>query len=492
MATILLIDDDLGNHHILRRIGSKMGHEVFTAVNLASGYSLAEQVLPDVIFLDVMLPDGIGLDSISKLKALPCAPEIIVMTAFADAGGAEQALSLGAWEYTQKGMSLDAIRLLLERALAHKNRASAAVATTPSDLIVGTSWALRHALGLALDYAQTENNVLIMGETGTGKELFARYIHAHSARKAKPFVVVDCAAIVEDLAGSILFGHAKGAFTHAVASHKGLFAEAEGGTLFLDELGELPLHLQKIFLRVLQERAYRPVGGTKEENCNVRIIAATNKDVARMVEEKQFRSDLFYRIQTCQLLLPSLANREKDVELLAQNFLDALCDENAVPKKQFAPECLQVLTNHEWHGNVRELKNIVSHIFSCATKETTVYPQHLPTAMRIAYARKIFALPNDFCLGHAQEEQHAGDSASNARELSLPSKMTEPFSTAWDGSKTLAEFRESALEALEKQYLCALLQKPNINFAECLRISGLSRSRFYGILKKYGLQSPNN
>jgi DNA-binding NtrC family response regulator len=269
----------------------------------------------DVIFLDVRLPDGIGLDAIQKIKANSSAPEVVIITGEGDPNGAELAIQYGAWDYIEKPPSVQSVILPLVRALQYRTEKKDAQKPLmiKRDNIIGNSPQLLRSLKKLARAAQSQASVLIEGETGTGKELFAMAIHQSSSRSGKNFVVVDCAALPETLVESVLFGHAKGAFTGADQAKEGLVKQADQGTLFLDEIGELPLSLQKAFLRVLQEQRFRPIGGGSEVNSDFRLIAATNRDLDRMVQEKQFRQDLLFRIRSLVITLPPLRERPEDI-----------------------------------------------------------------------------------------------------------------------------------------------------------------------------------
>ncbi|MFV0348681.1 MAG: sigma-54-dependent transcriptional regulator, partial [Halodesulfovibrio sp.] len=265
MTRVLIIDDDESMRYALTRAVRRMGHDAVSAEDIGSGLALARRENIDAVFLDVHLPDGNGLSILSDLAQCPSAPEVIIITGEGDPDGAELAINNGAWDYIEKTDSIQKISLTLKRALDYRRERTGAAACQPvralrRDRIVGDSVGLGRSLDMVAQAAWGESHVLIIGETGTGKELFARAIHENSARSEGPFVVVDCAALPENLVESILFGHRKGAFTGADQDQTGLGIQADGGTLFLDEVGELPLNMQKAFLRVLQERTVRPIG----------------------------------------------------------------------------------------------------------------------------------------------------------------------------------------------------------------------------------------
>jgi len=348
MAKIAIIDDDQFFRDLLAENCQLMGHEIFTAGSISEGKAILSAESIDLLFLDVRLPDGNGLDLLSFVREIPSAPEVIIITGAGDLNGAELAIKNGAWDYLQKPIARQEITLQVKRALEYhekKHQVPSHVSLNRDD-IVGKSPQLCKCLDQIAACASTDTTVLLTGETGTGKELFARAIHANSNRSRQPFIVVDCAGLPEKLIESILFGHIKGAFTGADTNQKGLIEQADGGTLFLDEVGELPLDSQKSFLRVLQEKIYRPLGKGKEVSSNFRLIAATNRDLHAMVGQKNFRSDLFYRLNGFNIHLPPLRERPEDIEKIAMSFIFSICRREKIPVKGVIPQTLQVLIQY--------------------------------------------------------------------------------------------------------------------------------------------------
>lgn len=322
---------------------------------------------------------------------------------------------------------------------------------------------MRASLNLVAQAANSDANVLITGETGTGKELFARAIHVNSARADRSFVVVDCAALPQNLVESTLFGHEKGAFTGADKARVGLIRQAHGGTLFLDEVGELPLPLQKSFLRVLQERRFRPLGSGVEASSDFRLISATNKDIVAMLEHGQFREDLLFRLRTLTIELPPLRDHREDVAELLVFYVKSLCERYGIGLKGFAKEFIDALTAYSWPGNVREFVGAMERAVSAAFHEPTLYLKHLPPDIRISLIKS--------ALTKEREDGGVRRAEQNRTTGLLP----------------LKEFREVALRDVEKQYLEDLLVATARNVKEACRISGLSRSRLYNLLKKYSV-----
>ncbi|HQP55771.1 MAG TPA: sigma-54 dependent transcriptional regulator, partial [Syntrophorhabdus sp.] len=307
MADILIIDDDSDVSDMLVEMVTRMSHRPESSFTLKDARQKILANDYDVIFLDVRLPDGNGLDILPLIKDMSSVPEVIIITGHGDSDSAELAMKSGVWDFIQKPCSLSSMRLVLTRAIQYREKKG--LATKPpvllkKDNIIGNSPSLRACFDLVAQAAQSDINVLITGETGTGKELFARAIHDNSQRADKSFIVVDCAAMPDNLVESTLFGHEKGAFTGADRSREGLIKLAHRGTLFLDEIGELPPLIQKSFLRVLQEHRFRPIGSSGEEQSDFRLIAATNRKLDRMVANGQFRTDLLFRIQALTIELP--------------------------------------------------------------------------------------------------------------------------------------------------------------------------------------------
>ena len=360
MARILVIDDDETFSYVLKRACSRQGHEVMLSASACEAKEASAGMF-DIVFLDISLPDGNGLSLLPLLLGSEGHPEVIVITGHDNRAWLEQALMAGAWDFIRKDDSLDTVFAALEQALLyHQNRCGAQLSssgqrTTPlkRNRLVGSGAAIGRCLESVIQCADSDVCVLLSGETGTGKEVFARTIHENSGRQNGPFIVVDCAALPENLAESLLFGHVRGAFTGAITRENGLIPEADGGTLFLDEVGELPLSLQKVFLRVLQEKRVRPVGSTQETPCDFRLIAATNRNLEYMVEEESFRRDLFYRLQTVHIPLPPLRERQEDILPLAHHFCAHFSELYALPAKQLATGTATALQLYGWPGTVR-------------------------------------------------------------------------------------------------------------------------------------------
>jgi two-component system NtrC family response regulator len=465
MANILIVDDDSGICRVIAAAMSRIGHDPTHTLTLKEGLKEARSGKYDVVFLDVRLPDGNGLNALPEIKSIPSPPEVIIITGEGDPDGAELAIKSDAWDYIEKPLSIDAITLPLTRALQYRNekKTQEAPVVLKRDGIVGNSQPIKASLELLAQAAGSKANVLITGETGTGKELFAWAIHDNCRKVNENFVVVDCAAIPETLVESALFGHEKGAFTGADKAQEGLIKQADGGTLFLDEVGELSMSLQKAFLRVLQERRFRPVGGKREVESDFRLLSATNRDLDQAVKNGQFREDLLYRLRSITIDLPPLRVRSEDIKDLVVHAMRKICDIYGLGLKGLSPDVLETLSTYSWPGNVRELFNTMERAIAAARSEDTLFSKHLPTRVRVASARASVS-------GKAYDTERP--EISDASQKTLPS---------------MKQFRESLLAEGEKKYMKNLMQLVKGDIKEACRVSGLGRARLYGLMKKYNV-----
>lgn len=478
MAQILVIDDDFEVCETMESLITRLTHSCDAAHSLDEGLRLVRANDYDVVFLDVRLPDGNSLNILPDIMALPTPPEVIILTGKGDPDGAELAIDGGAWDYLLKPSSVREISLTLGRALKYHEEKVGKDKGDSLNLanVVGASRSIKASFELMAQAARSDSNVLINGQTGTGKELFASTIHSNSKRRAGQFVVVDCAGLTESLVESTLFGHRKGAFTSAQSDRIGLVKLADGGTLFLDEVGEMPLSIQKAFLRVLQERTFRPVGDTREQTSNFRLIAATNRDLDEMVEQGEFRSDLLFRIKTMRILLPPLSQRPEDVRPLAEFKVKRLCEQYGMISKAFGSDFFSTLESYSWPGNVRELFNILERAVIAAGDEKTLYTMHLPRTLRIQVAKSQIKRMTG---SEVIEEGLTTTNAAGVRKIGQ-----EIFEDIFDEElPTLREFKGIA----EKVYLGELIRQCDGDLQKILKASKLSRSHFYSLLKKYGL-----
>jgi two-component system NtrC family response regulator len=355
MATVLIIDDDAALRDGLSETLTDLGHTPRTASSGREGLAALSGAI-DAVLLDLRMPGGLdGIDVLRRIRSQADAPPVVVLTAFASAENTIEAMRLGAFDHLTKPIGRDELRTLLDR-LPSRTRSALSTRQSNPDALIGLSDGMRRvqkAIGLAADSQAT---VLILGETGTGKELVARALHVHSQRKDHPFVAVNCAAIPADLLESELFGHVKGSFTGATSDRAGAFRDAESGTLFLDEIGDMPLAMQAKILRALQERIITPVGG-KPVPISARVIAATHRDLSKLVAAGQFREDLYYRLNVVPIAIPPLRERRSDIVPLAEHFL--LAASFGSSGKQLTPAAIETLSRYDWPGNVRELRNVI-------------------------------------------------------------------------------------------------------------------------------------
>jgi two-component system response regulator PilR (NtrC family) len=363
---ILVADDEQSMREFLDIMLKKEGYKVSLASNGEEVAKLVDNDLFDLVLLDIRMPRLDGISALKKIKAVAPETVVIMITAYASADTAIKAMKEGAYDYITKPFKVEEIKLIIKNALEKKNlqKENILLKQVVRDRfhfgnIIGQSPKMVALYNLLEKVSPTKTNILITGESGTGKELVAKAIHYNSPRKEKPFVTLNCGAIPESLIESELFGHMKGAFTDAIATKKGLFEVADEGTIFLDEISELPLLMQVKLLRVLQDKEFKRVGGTEDIRVDVRIIAATNKDLEEGVKEKRFREDLFYRLNVIQIKLPPLRDRKEDIQILANHFLKKYSQELSKNISKISPEAVQILMNYEYPGNVRELQNII-------------------------------------------------------------------------------------------------------------------------------------
>ncbi len=379
MAQILVVDDEQSMREFLDIMLRKEGYEVSLAPNGEEVLKLTEKDIFDLILLDIRMPKMDGITVLKKVKADSPETSVIMITAYASADSAIKAMKEGAYDYITKPFKVDEIKLIIRNALEKKNLQKENVLLKQMvrdryhfENIIGQSSKMSALYDLLEKVSPTKTNILITGESGTGKELVAKAIHLNSPRKDKSFVTLNCGAIPEPLIESELFGHMKGAFTDAIMTKKGLFELADEGTILLDEISELPLLMQVKLLRVLQDREFKRVGGTDDIRVDVRILAATNKDLEEAVREKRFREDLFYRLNVIQIKLPSLRERREDIPLLASHFLKKYSEELNKNISAISPEALRILLNYDYPGNVRELQNIIERAVALeGTQELT-------------------------------------------------------------------------------------------------------------------------
>ncbi len=486
MAEILVIDDDLIFNELMEEQISRLGNDCDTVASLYKGISKAQKAAYDIIFLDVTLPDGNGLSEIQALRNCGSAPEIVILTGYGDPEGAEVAIKNGAWDYIQKPASINTIQLTISRALRYRlsKLQSENSKNVVRNGIIGKSSKKKKGLDHVAQAASSSINVLITGDTGTGKEVFAKAIHLNSKRAGHPFIVADCTSIPETLAESLLFGHQKGAFTGASANSLGLFLQADEGTLFLDEIGDLSLPVQKSFLRVLQERKFRPLGAKEERQSRFRLISATNRNLEKMVTQGVFRKDLYYRLRTIHIHLPSLRERMEDIPLLLDYYIPRVCKEMDIKPKKYSKEFLNACLEYDWPGNVRELVNAVSNSCSNALNDNELYIYHLPVEIRVHLAKRNMNL-------NADNDAAFNNPAVPGNALS-PEAAPVSYAAGTGSFPTYKESRRTVVDQMESRYLRELLKHSSRDFKKACNASGLSRARLYELLKKHSISTKHH
>jgi len=390
LKTILIIDDEEKLRNLLARIIRAEGFEVLEASTLKEGSKLLANKQTDVLLCDVKLPDGNGVEYILNIKHFYPSLEIILLTAYGNVADGVQAMKNGAFDYIIKGDDNDKIIPLLNKAFEKVGLQKRIEQLEEQvgkrynfDNILGSSTLIQESINLAKRVAPTEATVLLLGDTGTGKEVFAQAIHSNSTRAGKPFMALNCSAFGKELLESEIFGHKAGAFTGALKDKKGLIEEASTGTLFLDEIGEMHIELQSKLLRVLETSEFIKVGDTRPTKVSVRIIAATNRDLQQEVQDGKFRDDLFYRLNVFSIFLPSLRDRKKDIPLLANHFLLIFSAKINRKVTRMSESFLEHLIKHDWKGNIRELKNVMERaVILCDEQELSV--QNLPLDMQFS------------------------------------------------------------------------------------------------------------
>jgi len=446
---ILVIDDEPGIRHALGQLLEYEGYEVQTAGGGSEGLALYEKFKPHLVFLDVKMAGIDGLEVLKRLRQLDPAATVVMISGHATIQTAVEATQLGAYDILEKPLDTDRVLVLLRNALVQRNlseeneRLRETIESRYE--IVGRSYAIRGLLERIDKVANTPARVLITGENGTGKELVARAIHRGSARAKRPFVEVNCAAIPSELIESELFGHMKGSFTGAIADRAGKFEQANGGTLFLDEIGDMSLSAQAKVLRVLQDGVVTRIGGSKPVQVDVRVLAATNKDVESEIAAGRFREDLYYRLNVVPITVPPLRERREDVELLAIYFLQQLAIRDGMPARAITDEALRRLSELDWAGNVRELRNTIERLVILASSATI--------------------------------------SASEIDRL-VGRRAVEPAGLgALIDCQTFEEFKQAA----ERAFLLAKLRAFDWNVSETARALDMPRSNLYKKIERYTL-----
>ena len=463
-ARILVIDDEKVVCQSCYLLLSGEGCEVDTSQNPKEGLVMAEQNPYDLILLDLKMPEVSGMEFLRRIRDFRPDTEVIIMTGFAEISTAVEAIKLGAFDYLPKPFSPDQLIVAVGKAIETREiRAENRYlrrelqARYKFETIVGSSKEMQAVYGLIAQVSVTNTTVLIRGESGTGKELIARAIHFNSPRKNKRFVAVDCGSLHENLLESELFGHVKGAFTGAIAAKKGLFEVADGGTLFLDEIGHTSLMLQAKLLRVLQERVFTPVGDTRERKTDMRLIAATNKDLDAMVAQGSFRGELFYRLNIVPVQVPPLRKRKEDIPALAMHFVRKFREETGCEVFDISPETLRLLVDYDWPGNVRELENVIHRavVLNCGK---TIGSGQLPQEIRENSPSPTVCLPK------------------TSEELKQLKK----------------ELRETAVADVERHFVAEALKRNGWNVTRAAADVGMQRPNFQALMRRYHIAIPPN
>ena len=473
MARILIIDDEEPIRFSLRGILEDEGYEVLEAATAEEGLEVADAERPDLVFLDIWLPGMDGLTAQARLKGNHPDLPVVMISGHGTIETAVSAIQQGAYDFIEKPLSLEKVVIVAARALeAGSLRRENQVLRTvlpEQDELIGQSPVMLKFQELLARVAPTDVWVLLTGENGTGKELAARALHAGSRRADAPMIAVNCAASPEELIESELFGHEKGAFTSADQARAGRFEMANNGTLFLDEIGDMSLKTQAKILRILQEQSFERVGGTRTIKVDVRVIAATNKNLEEAIAAGTFREDLYYRLRVVPLHLPPLRERGGDLDLLLAAFTERLCRVHACKAPVYAPETMERLRRYPWPGNVRELRHTIERACAAAGDGTQLFTRHLPTEIRIELARKR--------LVHLSEPEESAPTAP----LPEQAPSTQPRKP-----ETFPSLRDMKAKA-ERDYIAGLFAACQGDVRRAAGIAGVSRGHFYELLKKYGL-----
>lgn len=449
---ILIVDDDASQRRLIEFWLREDGYEIISAGDGLKGLRAFEEQAPALVITDIRMPGMSGLDLLGRIKAANSDTPVILVTAFGTVNDAVDAMKLGAADYVLKPINGDELKVDVRRALERQelvkeNRTlrNFAATTFRFENIIAQSRKMRNVLEIAAQVAPRDSTVLLTGESGTGKELLAKAIHQNSTRSGKPFIAVNCGALPEALAESELFGHRKGAFTGAIADRAGKFEAANEGTIFLDEIGELPLNLQVKLLRVIQEREIDKIGNPTPVKVNVRIIAATNRNLKNRIEDNEFREDLYYRLSVVTIDIPPLSEHSEDIALLLHHFLDKLQKRYGLPALKVSDEAVERLTHYDWPGNVRELENVTERLV-VLSKSDTIAEADLPPEIRMK-----------------------GPTVSSIN-LRLPEEGI-------------------SLEEIEKELLVRSLEKFNGNQTQSAKYLNISRKTLIYRMEKYGLGS---
>jgi DNA-binding NtrC family response regulator len=458
---ILVVDDEMIVCESCKRILEEEGYEVETALSGKEAFEKMKANPFDIVLTDLKMPGIDGMEVLRTFRKEYPDSIIIMITGFSTVETAVEAIKLGAFDYIPKPFTPDEVSIVVKKAIEKKSLMLENIYLRQElqekygfHNIVGKSKKMQEIYRVIAKVATTDSTVLIYGQSGTGKELIARAIHFNSPRREKQFVPVDCAVLSENLLESELFGHVRGSFTGAVTTKPGLFEVADGGTVFLDEVGNISLSIQAKLLRVLQEREFTPVGGTKTKKVDIRLIAATNKDLEKMIKEETFREDLYYRLNIVPIYLPALRERPEDIPLLAVHFLKKYAEEMGKAIKGFTPEAMEKLMRYPWPGNVRELENVIERTVVMIDDEM-VRVEHL-------------ILP-----GQQEKEILENQIPMTSEELKEVKKQV----------------REKAVEEIERAFVLNALERHQWNVTRTAEEVGMLRPNFQALMRKYNLRA---
>ena len=459
-AKILVVDDEEIVLKSCRKILEKGGHQVSTAISGQQAFELLEKEPFDIVITDMKMPGIDGIEVLKRVRAKYPDIVVIMITGYSTVQSAVQAMKLGAFDYIPKPFTPDEVLIVVEKAMEKKSLILENIYLRKEletkygfDNIIGNSSKMQEVYRLIRKVAPTDSTILIRGESGTGKELIARAIHFNSLRKQKPFVPVDCSVLAQELLESELFGHVKGSFTGAIVTKPGLFEVADGGSIFLDEIGDINTNIQSKLLRVIQEREFTPVGGVKPKKVDLRFVIATNKDLEKLVEDKKFREDLFYRLNVVSITIPTLRERKDDIPLLAYHFLRKFAQEMSKTIKSISVDAMNMLNDYSWPGNVRQLENVIERAIVMAEGDA-VTTDHLPFVVRDEVAHPDTPIPR----------------------------------TSQDLKDSKKKLRESVVESIEKSFILDALTRNDWNITKSAKDVSMQRSNFQALMRKYNIR----
>jgi DNA-binding NtrC family response regulator len=456
---VLAVDDEQVVCESIRRVLSDEGYDVTTSTSSRAGIELIRKSVFDLLLLDIKMPDVDGIEFLREARTISPETEVLIITGYATIETAVEAIKLGAFDYLEKPVSPPQLIVAAARALERKHLVDL-TRRLRSELetrhrignVICSSSKMRQVMQLVAKVAPANSTVLITGETGTGKDVIARAIHYNSPRRDAPFVVADCASLSESLLESELFGHVRGAFTGAVRDRKGLAETARGGTLFLDEISTISPQVQGALLRLIQEHEIRPVGADKTVSVDVRVIAATNKELSELVKAGSFRDDLYYRLSVFEIKLPPLRERAEEIPLLAHHFVQRLSKELGKDVELITPQAMALLEAHDWPGNVRELENVIERAVLLADSNA-IGPAAIP-------------------LDVETEDGHWSDVPNDAQGL----------------IETRKELRSEAVERLERLFVLKALKTAGWSVTRAANAVGMQRPNFHALMRKYGIR----